>query len=233
MCHDDKNVTGGTDNHGDRTGNFPPLTIDDDARERQQGILTYNDREYLRGEKNLDGPSEIQLRQRLRDRIKNALLDFEYLALRLDEQDISLIFDNLEEPPWPSGRPEGGDLYVGVTNALTFLYTGVEYYSTVDFDMMLERGIGEAEAKKPRQKGAHIQLPTVTVEWNTVYADPDQSLEKLRDGKILSPHELEAVLAHSDLDEDDWERLRELSKELTEAEEIAGDTEIHQGPDET
>jgi len=57
--------------------------------DRQRGILTTDDRDYLSGRKTLQSGSERNTRKRIRDRVRNALYDFEYLTADLEERDVT------------------------------------------------------------------------------------------------------------------------------------------------
>lgn len=57
--------------------------------DRQRGILTTDDRDYLSGRKILQSGSERNTRKRIRDRVRNALYDFEYLTTDLEERDVT------------------------------------------------------------------------------------------------------------------------------------------------
>lgn len=62
--------------------------------ERNRGILTSNDREYLLGEReDIEGAYERKVRKRIRNRILNAIIDFWILDLCLDDEDLDQIFD--------------------------------------------------------------------------------------------------------------------------------------------
>ena len=62
---------------------------------RPQGMLTHSDRAYLLGESSpKTNAAERKKRQRIRRRIRNAILDFSVLVY-LDWRDLELIFDEL------------------------------------------------------------------------------------------------------------------------------------------
>ncbi|SDZ92501.1 hypothetical protein SAMN04488065_1253 [Haloplanus vescus] len=65
---------------------------DSQLDERPRGILTPDDRQYLRGEKDLSDSAERNARQRIRDRIQESLADFELLWTCLPERDLHLLF---------------------------------------------------------------------------------------------------------------------------------------------
>jgi len=129
---------GGEEDDG-RDGRSPEVhtLYNRDARDREPGMLTYDDREYLLGQKNVSGGSEAQLRQRMRDRVRNALLDFELLLKAMEDRDIQTIFDNITEPPWPR-ESEISEVYHGSEYALAFLYYGITECTHANFERLLE-----------------------------------------------------------------------------------------------
>jgi hypothetical protein len=66
-----------------------------DDTDRNRGILTQADREYLLGEKDLKSQSEREARQRIRDRLENALLDISLLNHRISENDREMVADSV------------------------------------------------------------------------------------------------------------------------------------------
>lgn len=62
--------------------------------ERNRGILTPNDREYLLGKReDIEGAYERRVRKQIRERILNAIIDFWILERCLDDNDLAQIFD--------------------------------------------------------------------------------------------------------------------------------------------
>lgn len=57
--------------------------------DRDRGVLTTDDRDYLTGRKNLQSGSERNTRNRIRHRIRDAVYDFEYLTSDLEERDVA------------------------------------------------------------------------------------------------------------------------------------------------
>ena len=61
---------------------------------RGKGVLTEKDKQYLRGEIELTGAQERIQRQRMRERIRNGIIDFALLFAHLDERDRKqILFD--------------------------------------------------------------------------------------------------------------------------------------------
>ena len=113
---------------------FDGLTFDPD---RDRGILTPSDREFLLGRKtDYTDHSKKQKRNRIRRRVRNAILDFTILFEHLDDRDRETVFD-----------PENDerDAYTqGIVDMLAFLHLGTMGYST-PFKDMLAKGVGKAE----------------------------------------------------------------------------------------
>ena len=62
------------------------------SRDRPQGLLTYADRAYLLGETEpSSAAAERKKRQRIRRRVRNAIVDFSMLA-ELSWEDVELVF---------------------------------------------------------------------------------------------------------------------------------------------
>lgn len=59
--------------------------------DRDRGILSTDDRDYLLGRKNLTSGGERNTRRRIRDRVRNGLYDFDYLTRELEERDVTQI----------------------------------------------------------------------------------------------------------------------------------------------
>jgi len=185
----------------------------ENPRDRDPGMLTYDDREYLLGEKDVSGGSETQLRQRMRDRVRNGLLDFELLMMAMESRDIQTIFDNTTEPPWPDGL-DGGDLYHGSVYALAFIYYGITECTFVNFERLLEDAIERASGRKEKaREGPHGQVAdasvNIEVEWSVGGIDHNRVREKLRNGDRLTNQEIGSLIRHGELEEEDWKQLRE------------------------
>ncbi|MBX0322933.1 hypothetical protein EGH21_07820 [Halomicroarcula sp. F13] len=182
-----------------------------DPHDRPQGLLTYDDREYLLGEKDISDASETQLRQRMRDRIRNGLVDFELLFHYLDDRDLQTIFSDITEPPEGS---EISEVYDGIRWALAFSYYGITEHTHVNFERLLEEAIeiGSNRSRKATEgehQKAAIASVNIEVDWRVRFVDPERAMEKLRDGEWLTDKEIGALVRHGDLDNEDLERLRE------------------------
>lgn len=194
---------------------FTPLYTKN-PRDRDPGILTYDDREYLFGLKeDVTEASEAQLRQRMRDRIRNGLLDFELLMYFLDDREIQTIFDNISDPPWSSGS-DGSEVYHGAEYALAFIYYGITECTHANFEKLLESAIESTSGRSSKgDVGPHPRFAdasvNVEVDWVVGAIDHDHALDKLRSNKQLGPQEIGSLVRYGELEEDDWELLREQS----------------------
>lgn len=64
--------------------------------DRERGVLTTDDRDYLSGRKNLQPDSERNARKRIRDRVRNSLYDFDYLTADFEDRDVTQLVADAE-----------------------------------------------------------------------------------------------------------------------------------------
>ncbi|WP_049954556.1 hypothetical protein [Halostagnicola larsenii] len=154
--------------------------------DRPRGILTPSDRDFLLGRKtDYTDHSKKQKRNRIRRRVRNAVLDFSILFEYLEERDRNTVFD-----PDDDER----DAYTqGITDMLAFLHLGTMGYHT-PFKDMLSEGVGKAEQ---RLAGSNYRM--VNVEFNVDpvgQIDVDDVVEKLEDEEFaqLTDEELRAFV---------------------------------------
>ena len=71
----------------------------EDLVERDRGILTEHDRRYLLGEfeGELSENAEYQKRYQIRQRIRNAIIDFQIISGGLDARDVNHLFEEFDE----------------------------------------------------------------------------------------------------------------------------------------
>lgn len=152
--------------------------------ERTRGILSEADRAYLRGETELGSvQSERNTRARIRDRIYEAVLDFELLVDRLEDRDRELVFEKRME------GMDGTDAFDALVSAIAFLYLATND-TKLEFETVLKEGINVAEARDDRAATVQFDL---TFQSLTV----DQLRTKLEKGERLSLTEI-AYLHQSD-----------------------------------
>ncbi|WP_129113468.1 hypothetical protein [Halegenticoccus tardaugens] len=175
----------GTDGDGSE-----PLAF---SAERDRGILTPSDREFLLGRKtDYTEHSKKQKRNRIRRRLRNAILDFTILFEHLEGRDRETVF-NPED--------EARDAYTrGIVDMLGFLHLGTMGYY-VPFKDMLAQGVNRAE-----QELAGSDYRMVTVDFNVDpvgQIDVDEVIDNLEFGNFdeITDEELRAfvrLLAESD-----------------------------------
>ncbi len=174
----------------DGTDGDPSLAY---AADRGRGILTPSDREFLLGRKtDYTEHSKKQKRNRIRRRLRNALLDFTILFEALEDRDRETVFNPDAEDREAYTR--------GITDLLAFLHLGTMGYHTPFKDMLAE-GVNKAE-----QELAGSDYRMVTVDFNVEPVgriDVDAVIDKLEFEHFeqLSDEELQAfvrLLAESD-----------------------------------
>lgn len=117
--------------------------------DRKRGILTKKDREYLLGEYQPTGQDRRNIRYRIRQRIKHALLDIQLLSSRIEYEELEQIVNNY-----------GVGYHILIMDLLTFVYRigdielGPDEFTYDDeemgyrvdeyFSRMLENGISRA-----------------------------------------------------------------------------------------
>jgi hypothetical protein len=186
--------------------------------DRPRGILTPSDRDFLLGRKtDYTDHSKKQKRNRIRRRVRNAILDFSILFEYLEERDRETVFDPDDEDR---------DAYTqGITDMLAFLHLGTMGYHT-PFKDMLSEGVGKAEQ---RLAGSNYRM--VNVEFNVEpvgQIDVDEVVDKLENEEFaqLTDEELRAfvrLLTMSDgfspeaTREDIKDRVDEFSEKLAQS----------------
>ena len=164
--------------------------------DRGRGILTPSDREFLLERKtDYTEHSKKQKRNRIRRRIRNAILDFSIIFEHLEDRDRETVFN-----PDDDAR----DAYTqGITDMLAFLHLGTMGYYT-PFKDMLAQGVNKAE-----QELAGSDYRMVTVDFNVDpvgQIDVDEVIDKLEFG---------------DYEEVTDEELRAFVRLLSESEEFS------------
>jgi hypothetical protein len=183
------------------------------ARDRDPALLTYAMREYLLGEKEVSDALESQTRQRIRDRIRNGLLDFELLLCTLDDQDVQTIFSSITDDYRAMGNRER-EVYDGTKHTLAFLYFALSEFSQSDFEDIVENAIrSSSQRSSERRRGPHQWRAEanvdINVDWEIRAWRNDKLMEKLHSDEFLNERELGMVVRFGDLDEEDWELIRE------------------------
>ncbi|MFP9192809.1 hypothetical protein [Natronosalvus vescus] len=171
------------------------MTTDDEMDElkglaydpdRERGILTPSDREFLLGRKtDYTDHSKKQKRNRIRRRIRNAILDFSIIFDHLDDRDRETVFDPEDEER---------DAYTqGIVDMLALLHLGTMGYST-PFKDMLSQGVYKAEQELA---GSDYRMVNVYFNVDPVgQIDVDEVIDKLERGRFneLTDEELRAFV---------------------------------------
>lgn len=144
--------------------------------DRDRGILTPADRAYLGGDTEFESvQSERNARARIRNRVYEAVRDFELLVERLPERDRKLVF----EKRFDDAGTEGFDALV---SALAFLYLAVGE-TGLEFETVLREAINVAEATDDR-------AATVAFDLTFHALSADGLVAKLERGEELSLTEI-------------------------------------------
>ncbi|EMA53438.1 hypothetical protein [Halococcus salifodinae] len=156
------------------------------SADRKRGILTPSDREFLLKRKtDYTEHSKKQKRNRIRRRLRNALLDFTILFAHLEERDRETVFDP---------NDDAREAYTqGITDLLGFLHLGTMGYH-VPFKDMLSQGVSRAEQEL---SGSDYRM--VNVEFNVEpvgQIDVDEVIDKLDAGALddITDEELRAFM---------------------------------------
>jgi len=179
---------------------------------KNTGILSDDDKRYLLGLKEYDGENadqkENQKRYRIRQKVINAINDFNRLDMRLSEEDRKMIFSDVE--------------LNGVMAAFRFLYEGVREQENWTHGDELSEAIADVEDRyAPR--GVVVDRVDFTINFTETDPDIDLLKERIERGEILTdseigrlvrvgaitPEEVEKVKwdrEEWDLDELEWDR---------------------------
>jgi hypothetical protein len=154
---------------------------------RERG-LSRADREYLASNGETIAKSEnahINIRHRIRSRVRESIVDFWLLTEYLSERDRDLIFRESNDG-W-----DNWELQIGLKNAIQFFYTALGESDLVDFETVLASGIHDAE----REKNDSPVL--VDVDFDVEVDEQfrvEEAYEKFQRGVPLSPMEIGTLL---------------------------------------
>lgn len=179
-----------------------------EAIDRDRGVLTPADREFLRTEgKNLGSEqSRRNTRRRIRQRIRNSIIDFDLIARLLDDEDRELVFEE-DEDHWDRV------FQAGQKAMIEFLYAGLADAEdvTMDFETVLKSGVHDAELER------HDGPVFVDVEFSVetdVQFDLKDARERFENGSALTVAEIGALIATGTVeDPEQMSELAELAQE--------------------
>lgn len=146
----------------------------EDELDRPRGILTTADREYLtypEGYLDLTEQTARKRRSRIRERVYNAILDFDYLA-KLPEDERRPVFEKVRDG-WVNGTSS-----IALRNLFNFVYLGLKSVGLErGFGKVLERAVEDAEKEFARGHGDHVEV-NVTFDVEVESRAPAEELEK-------------------------------------------------------
>lgn len=178
-----------------------------DHYQRDRGIFTDTDREFLLGLKDYANDESVSERRGyVRDRTKNALMDLAYLSM-IDDRRRRKIFELLDE------ETDDGAVRLAVETLIEFLYMGLDR-DVEWFEETIAHGISTAISKQQGDDteyyaGASIDAGVdVDIDITRGY-DVDEIEERFRagHGNTLSPAEVGVLVRTGRLDTDELEAL--------------------------
>lgn len=204
--------------------------------DRDRGILTTADREYLCGEREYSSEqSERDARYRIRKRVKNSILDFSILLNHLQDPDRKQIFQsNFPQKPDSGGDPdislddfeeivEKHRFQDSMSNAIGFLYL-----ATMDVNWRVESAFSDGIKQAEEKRGFVVDDVSVDISVSRKEAGIDELIKRFEEGDSLTPEELRTVLRSDSVDVD-AEMLDRVFEEFVDdlSEEIEdGDLEL-------
>lgn len=171
--------------------------------DRGAGVLTRKQREYLLGRKDFENSqSERDMRYKIRERIKNGLLDFKILARELEERDREQIFKDVRSAVQRGDTQFTEDEILrenelsGMVHAVAFLYL-----ATGDIDVPLERVV-ELGVRETKTGGLFAPSDVEVTIDEKIETDHQRLFEKIEEDEPLTQIEsMElASLAAEDFD---------------------------------
>ncbi len=192
--------------------------------DRDRGILTVNDRDYLSDRKNLNPGSERNARRRIRNRVRNSLYDFEYLTEELEDRDVEQVVTANSEP--------NEQVFQAAEDAIAFLFrmcvdapetagqsttdrfreilhNGIEKgvqelnneYELLDFKLDLKYGLAPEQGDLLREKldrGEEMTLAELREALNNEYLDDSFIFRPLDQDGFPQNVDPEDTLSHDD-----------------------------------
>ncbi|WP_121820407.1 hypothetical protein [Halostella salina] len=167
--------------------------------DRDRGVLTTADREYLLGERELSHEqSKRNAEARIRRRIENGILDFDLLTHYLDEADRRQVF---------AGAADDEALIDAVTAMLSFAYIGLKEQG-VDFERVLEPAVRGAEtAYAVDQLSANVDVTVTFAVETEVNSSLDGVEARIAEGTPVSPRELFSLVMERETELAEHDRI--------------------------
>ncbi|SFB84523.1 hypothetical protein SAMN05444422_102355 [Halobiforma haloterrestris] len=177
--------------------------------DRDRGVLSPADRSYLLGETTMSHEqSRRNAEARIRQRVENAILDFDLLLHTLAEKDRRQIFDDVHTDQ---------ALLDGLRAMVAFAYVGTKEQG-LEFDEVLVPAIrASEEAAAAKRANANVSVD-VTFDVETTSETPLEGVAKrLEAGEPVTPRELFSLIMRG---EDDPARHESISLVGTDAEGV-------------
>ena len=187
------------DNDGERDPDIEKVLnqLHQEILERERGILTRTDREFLLGIKEYEyDQSSINKRRDIRNRICSGLLDLQLLS-NISDADRKKIF---------SQTPEG-DIHESMAVLIAFVYSGLDGNIRA-IEQIVESGLFKAE--RGGIKGYRGGARDVSVDINlTLEYDVEQIYDRFKEGRgdDLTPAEIGVLVREGRLDSEDYKKL--------------------------
>jgi len=160
--------------------------------DRDRGVLTPADRAYLLGEREFGHEgSKRNAEARIRDRVTQAVLDFDLLLHTLSAKDRRLIFDRARED---------AEFLDGLRAAIALTYIGTGECG-VDFERVLVPAVRSSEeAIAAFERGKTVSVD-VTFEVEVSVEEPLDGVEaRLEEGEPVTPRELFSLVMRGGFD---------------------------------
>lgn len=190
--------------------------------DRDRGVLSKADREFLLGEKDLTDQSTVNTRYRIRNRVRNGVYDFVLLELSLGNDDKRQIFEGID-PITLSKIP------AFLLNGLIEVNGSIED-GRVKFEQHLEEGIRSVYKER---KSDHV-VNEVSVNVKTTKTDMEDLHQRFWENE-LSVHELTHVMGRDDFEPEQslvigrlLQQWSETSEEEEEEEELSSELDLSQ-----
>lgn len=192
--------------------------------DRDRGILTTADRDYLSDRKDMVSGSERNTRQRVRDRTRDGLYDFEYLTEGLEDRDVTQIvtddgeanervFEAAEDviafilrmcahAPETAGQSTEDQFRAILENGLE---KGVkelnQKYELLDFNLDMQYGLpreAQAQLQRKLREGKRLTLAELREAINNEYLDDTFQFKPLDQDGLPKNADPEDVMSHDD-----------------------------------
>lgn len=165
--------------------------------DRDRGLFTTSDREFLLGVKDYEHQqSAINKRRDIRDRLYAGLFDLQLLA-NVDPTERDKLF----------GKIDRGELHESISVLIAFVYSGLDG-NIEAIEQMIRSGIYKAERGGVEGYGGGARDVEVTIDITREY-DVEEIYARFEHGSSddLTPAEIGVLVREGRLDPDDYKRL--------------------------